>query len=39
MDCNIKNKRLEIQKDSYNFIEINSDKIEKIQYIKFISVK
>lgn len=39
MDCNIKNKRLEIHKDSYNFIEINSDKIEKIQYIKFISVK
>jgi|GEM_PF-1526994 hypothetical protein len=39
MDCNIEDKELEIHKDSYNFIEINSDKIEKIQYIKFISVK
>ena len=36
---NIDDKELEIHKDSYNFIEINSDKIEKIQYIKFDRVK
>ena len=39
MDCNIENKELEIYKDSYNFVEINSDKIKKIQYIKFDKVE
>ena len=39
MNCDIKNKELKIYKDNYNFIEINSEKIEKIQYIKFDKVE
>ena len=38
-DCNRENKELKIYKDNYNFIETNSEKIEKIQYIKLDNIK
>lgn len=39
MNCDIKNKELKIHKNNYNFIEINSDKIKNIEYIKYDSVR